>query len=186
MFGFETTQLLFISAVSLFTMVATVCDLRSRKVPNWLTVTGLVTGLAYQTIAGEGFLFSLAGFGTGFGILLVLWLIGGGGGGDVKLMGALGAWLGAESTLYVFFLSTIFAIVATMAVMTFGMLQHGYSYVCRRYSKNRPMSKGRGSSVETPEAYAARRVKRRVLPYALPVMLGTWVLLAWQALADKC
>ena len=81
------------SAVMLFTGLAFLCDLKTRRIPNWLTVISLVLALAFHLTTGgwPGLLAALGGFAVGFGILLVLWLIGGGGGGDVILMGALGA-----------------------------------------------------------------------------------------------
>ena len=72
--------------------VAVPVDLKTRRIPNGLTVPAFVCGVVFHVIRGgwAGLGFSLGGFATGFGILLVLWLIGGGGGGDVKLMG--GHW----------------------------------------------------------------------------------------------
>src|SRR5438270_8400 len=42
----------------------------------------------------DGLLFALAGFGLGFALFFVLWVLGACGGGDVKLFAALGAWVG--------------------------------------------------------------------------------------------
>lgn len=72
-------DLFFVAAVTVFTTAAAISDLTTRKLPNWLTVSAFVAGLLTHTVidglAGLGF--SLLGFVTGFGILLVLWLIGG-------------------------------------------------------------------------------------------------------------
>jgi len=86
-------NLVFVLVVGAFTAVAAVSDLRTRRLPNWLTVPAFAAGLLAHTVVNgfAGLGFALLGFATGFGLLLVLWLIGGGGGGDVKLMGALGA-----------------------------------------------------------------------------------------------
>ncbi|MDZ7619430.1 MAG: A24 family peptidase [Patescibacteria group bacterium] len=180
--------MLFVSIVGAFVAVAAVSDLRTRRLPNWLTVPAFAAGLVAHSVmngfAGLGF--ALLGFATGFGILLVLWLIGGGGGGDVKLMGALGAWLGSSLIVFVFVTSGVLTLVATIAILLAGMMGHGYSYVHRRYVRrgeaNRP---GRRQVAGSEEARLAARTKRRLMPYAVPVALGTWTVLALAWMAQK-
>ncbi len=173
----------FVSIVGAFVAVAAVSDLRTRRLPNWLTVPAFAAAvLAHTAVNGLGGLgFALAGFATGFSILLALWLIGGGGGGDVKLMGALGAWLGTSLTLAVFFASTVLAVVATAAILLAGMFTRGFRYVQRRYL--RPASTSRPVKQKHSAGADDARVRRRVLPYAVPVALGTWAVLAvaWMA-----
>ena len=62
-----------------------------------------IAGWIYQAIffQWDGILNGLGGFGLGFGLFFVLWIIGSAGGGDVKLMGALSVWLGGSLTLKV-------------------------------------------------------------------------------------
>ncbi len=181
-------NLFFVAAVAGFTMTAAISDLKTRKLPNWLTVSAFAAALLMHTVINglSGLGFSLLGFVTGFGILLVLWLIGGGGGGDVKLMGALGAWLGVNLTLRVFFVSTAMAAVATGALLVVGMFSRGFGFVQRRYlvtgSTGRPASSTSASSTSAGSKFSRlRRQQRRVMPYAVPVALGTWVVLmvAW-------
>jgi prepilin peptidase CpaA len=133
----------------------------------------VLTHTAVNGLAGLGF--ALLGFATGFGILLVLWLIGGGGGGDVKLMGALGAWLGVSLTLGVFILSAVLAAVATAAVVLAGVLSRGFRRVQRRCLA--AGSAGRPTPGDEEEL-TRQRQQRRVMPYAVPVALGTWIVLA--------
>ena len=103
----DWTTTVFLVCVAAFTALAAGFDLRTKKLPNRLTVPALVAAFVFHgaTSGSSGQLTALAGFATGFGILLVLWIVGGGGGGDVKLMGALGAWLGPQGTLAVFLIS---------------------------------------------------------------------------------
>ena len=151
----ESITVLQLAGVAIFTLIATVTDLQKRKIPNWLTVSAAVLGLVFHvsTSGVSGLWFSLGGFGTGFGMLLVLWLIGGGGGGDVKLMGAIGAWLGPMNTLLVFVLSVIFAIVCLFCVMVYGAI---------------------GSSKAGDKTSS---VLKKTIPYAVPCGLSTWSIL---------
>ena len=139
--------------ITLFTFAAMILDLRTRRIPNWLTVSGLVAALAFHTGTNgiAGLKFCLAGFAVGFGVLFVLWCIGGGGGGDVKLMGAIGGWMGATSTIAIFLLSTLFALVGLMGVIFWGAV-----------TKNQDTS--------TP-------LLKKTIPYAIPAGLASWAVL---------
>jgi prepilin peptidase CpaA len=88
-----------------FLALAAVWDLRTRRIPNWLTFGGSLAGLGVNVaIAHErGAFTSLTGWALGVGLLLIPFLLGGIGGGDVKLLGMAGAWGGpgyAFATLF--------------------------------------------------------------------------------------
>jgi prepilin peptidase CpaA len=78
-------------------------DWRSARIPNWLTVSGLVVGVAGNTIlAGEaGAWMALKGAGLALAVLLPCVLLRGLGAGDWKLMGAIGAMLGPQRLIVV-------------------------------------------------------------------------------------
>jgi prepilin peptidase CpaA len=79
-------------------------DLASRRIPNYLTLGGVVAGLGFQ-LGWRGWPGLLDGFGGAIlGFLLLLWpyLRGGMGAGDVKGLAALGSWLGLQGTLQLF------------------------------------------------------------------------------------
>ena len=92
-------------------------DLLTRRIPNWLTVSGMVVGLAVNSILGGwyGARMSLEGAGAALGIMLPLVLLRGFGAGDWKLMGAIGALMGFQPMLLVllagFLISAILAVV---------------------------------------------------------------------------
>jgi prepilin peptidase CpaA len=180
----DLSNLFFVALVALLAMVAAVIDVRTRRLPNWLTVSAMAAAVVFHLVMRglAGLEFALLGFATGFGMLLILWLIGGAGGGDVKLMGALGAWLGVGLTWRVFLVSTIMAAVGTAVLLAAGLLSRGLVAAQRRRlaspSTGRPNSRGTA-------ARGARRASGqgcRLMPYAVPVALGTWLVLAlaWQ------
>ena len=80
----------------LLSVVAGWTDLRSRRIPNWLTVSGLVIGIAANTALGGwgGLKTSLLGAAVGLALLLPFVLLRSLGAGDWKLAGVLGAFVG--------------------------------------------------------------------------------------------
>lgn len=88
-------------------VLAAVIDWRTLRIPNWLTVSGMVYGLAISTIAAPGHqgaamaaLASLGGLALGLVVLLPLYALRVMGAGDVKLMAMVGAFLGLPSIGY--------------------------------------------------------------------------------------
>lgn len=102
-----------------FTASAACMDWRSRRIPNWLTVSGLILGLAlHSLIAGwRGAAMALEGAGLALVILAPLVLMRGLGAGDWKLMVAVGALLGPRIFLFVLFASIMVSGLMAMALM---------------------------------------------------------------------
>ena len=75
---------------------AAVCDVRTGRIPNVLTFGAMAGGLLFSAIhaGGWGLLTSLLGCLVGLALFLPLFVFGGMGGGDVKLLAAMGMWLG--------------------------------------------------------------------------------------------
>ncbi|USB34113.1 A24 family peptidase [Paenibacillus sp. YPG26] len=95
----------------IFLSAAFVTDIRYMKIPNKLTVPAMVAGVMYQLWAGGwvGLASGLKGAVIGFGIMLVLYWTRAVGGGDVKLFGGIGAWMGTGFTLSSLVYSIVFA-----------------------------------------------------------------------------
>src|SRR5262245_2179308 len=89
------------SSALILAAAGSVTDLRSRRSPNRLVVTGLVLGLALNVRAAgfAGIGSSLGGAVLGLALFLPIFLLGGMGGGDVKLMAALGSLVGPMGVL---------------------------------------------------------------------------------------
>lgn len=94
-------------------------DWRSRRIPNWLTVTGFGAGVCLYSIASgwRGALTALEGAGLMLAILLPVVLLRGLGAGDWKLMGSLGAVLGWRRVLEVLLSSLLLAGVLALVQM---------------------------------------------------------------------
>ncbi len=182
-----TFQLIvFLVAVGGFTLAGAVSDSRFLRIPNALTLPMFVSGLIYQTafngwsgdgtLAGAGLQSALLGFLAGFGTLFVLWMIGGGGGGDVKLMGALSVWLGVTLTLRVLIVSTLVVMLSTMGVMLWSVLRYGPKKAKRKYiGTDQPGQSGKKQKAESVE----QKQKRRIMAYAVPVAVATWSVVVW-------
>ncbi len=90
-------------------MTGAVTDVRTNRIPNWLTYGSLLAALAIR-----GYLEAWYGLGAGVigalvggGAFFLLFVLGGMGAGDVKLMAAVGAWTGARQVLVVMIGSAI-------------------------------------------------------------------------------
>jgi prepilin peptidase CpaA len=102
--------------LSLIVATAAVTDLRWRTIPNWLTLPALPVGLVAQTVFGEGFWQGLLGAVCGFATLFVLFAVGAGGAGDVKLFTVVGSFVGFHNLGVVFVLVAISGGVAGLVV----------------------------------------------------------------------
>jgi prepilin peptidase CpaA len=82
-------------------VAATIHDLRSREIADWIPATALIAGLGWQVgqHGWSGILYSLGGAITGFAVFLAFYMLGGMGGGDIKLMAGFGSLLGAGRLL---------------------------------------------------------------------------------------
>lgn len=96
----ETT----ITFASIYFILTCSIDTVKAKIPNILNASLAIAGLAFFFHADgwTGILTGLAGLALGIGLLIIPWLMGGMGAGDVKALGALGALLGPSQLIHVF------------------------------------------------------------------------------------
>jgi prepilin peptidase CpaA len=117
--------------------------------------------------------------GLGLMLLYPLYAIGGMGAGDVKLLAGIGAWVHCTTTFYSFCLSVIIgAILAVAMVLIAGKWKkHSAQF---NYILNEIMT------VKDPEKLsqlaAERKSSMMLLPYGIPITIGTILYFAWMGL----
>ena len=103
-------------------LVATFTDLRSRRIPNWLTVSTLALGFALNALIAypspvEGVWLSAKGFALAFALNLVMYMLHMTGAGDVKLLAAVGAMVGCSDFVGIFLLTALLGGVLAIILM---------------------------------------------------------------------
>ena len=94
-------------------------DVRRLQIYNWLTVPALVSGLIWQSSMHgvDGLMDGLGGVFLAFAALLIPFVIGAMGAGDVKLMSALGAWVGVGFASQILMIACLLTGVASVIVL---------------------------------------------------------------------
>jgi prepilin peptidase CpaA len=112
---------LILAGAVLLAVIAGWTDLRSRRIPNWLTVSALVVGVAGNAVLGgwSGLATSLKGALVGLVLLLPLVLLRSLGAGDWKLAGALGAFAGPTMLMGLLMWSVFVAGVMALALVVY-------------------------------------------------------------------
>jgi len=186
----EIFQLANLVVLFLTLIVASYTDVTKRKVYNWTTYPAAALGLAFGYLAagvgqapslsgpGVGLLDRLAGLGLGFGILFAFNRAHDAravGVGDVKLMGAIGALLGAYLTLWALFWgSLVGAVIAVWVLLGQGKLMRGVgrslmaAIRLRRSSKDTSAGDAADGEPETPP-------EQQRIPYGVALAFGTMV-----------
>lgn len=161
-------------AVASICALACGCDVRSRRIPNLLTLgaaaAAALFGLAVNGVAG--IVTSLAGWAAGAALFFPLFALGGMGAGDVKLLAALGAWLGPTRVAWVAVYSALAGGVMALLIS----LVHGYT---RQAIGNLRLLVGywRLVGVKPLPDLTIERVRGPRVAYALPITAGTLVTL---------
>jgi prepilin peptidase CpaA len=153
---------------------ACVFDLRTRRIPNWLTFGATAVALAFHFVSGGagGVAQGVVGWATGVALLIAPYALGGMGAGDLKLVGALGAWLGPGDIFWLAMYTGVAGAVMALIVSAWhGYLRHALSNMWLllthwRISGLRPL----------PELTLATSSGPR-LAYAAPILVGTMVML---------
>ena len=109
------------------TLVAAGFDIRYRRIPNWLVLSGIIAGFVWNVYASgwPGFRHAAFGFGLGFALYFPLYLLKARGAGDVKLLAAAGAIMGPGNCFWLFFLTAVLGgLIAMVYLMLRGRVKH--------------------------------------------------------------
>ncbi len=136
-------------------VAASLEDLLRRRVSNWTPVLAVVGGAICGAVDNgwHGFGSAMLGTLAGFGVFLVFYLLGGLGGGDVKLMAGFGALLGASRLVQAALLTAVLGGVFAVFCLAVRMLR-------RRF---------RGGTAEAAGSDS--------IPYAPAITLGAWLVM---------
>jgi prepilin peptidase CpaA len=148
-------------------LTAVVTDIQSYRIPNWLTVPAMVCGLLLHTLLNgqAGLILSLEGLGLGLGLFLIFYLMGGMGAGDVKLMAAVGSFLGPTGVLYAALMTGLLGGLYAVATMA----------SCWGLRATVQQAVAMLTTLSFPQESTLSATKRASLPlrYALVISLGT-------------
>jgi len=158
--------------------VAATIDARSRKIPNLLTFPLFLSGLVFSAATGH-FSTSIQGALLLFIPYLLLFIFAGGGAGDAKLMGAIGAWIG--------FAAAIPVLVAVS--LSGGLLAIGYALLRRRMASVSTNLRAMALGASLFALYRTRLVqaqellpdqeKMLTMPYGISIFVGTALAAGW-------
>jgi prepilin peptidase CpaA len=142
-------------------IAACIDDLRRRQIANWIPASALASGVVLQTVqhGWRGTGSALLGTVAGAGVFLVFYLLGGMGGGDVKLMAGFGALLGAKRLFEAALWTAGCGGIMALAVITTGLIRDLWT---------------RRASSGNKTALSADR-KADSIPYAPAIAAGVWL-----------
>lgn len=151
-----------------------VWDLRTRKIPNELVATILVTGFLFalsspNIVPALGR--ALAGVAVGFGIWIPFYLVGAIGAGDVKFFAAAGSWLGPAASWRAALAAAVFGGIIALIYL---LLEKRLGAVLRRIA----LAASSRTLMVVQEGAGATGTRHRPLPYGVALALGASVV-AW-------
>lgn len=155
-------------------------DYAQRRVPNWLNASLIVTGFVAQAVynGSAGLTAGLCGLLVGFGLLIVPWMMHGMGAGDVKLMAAIGVWVGPAMALYCFLVGAVIggavAVIMILSTGRFKLACANMSVILAKCSNRNAWFTEFGSA----KSFGATS---QLLPYGVPLTAGTLLVLAMRA-----
>ena len=173
--GARTLTLLLSLFVVILVVIAAVTDLQQHKIPNRLTFPAMLIGvMGHGVIHGlEGIGFSLEGLGLGFMLLFGFYLMGGMAAGDVKLMAAVGSFLGPINIFLVFLMTAVLGGFYSLGMMIQDFGLGGMS------SRLRVIVKTFFLTGSVKLAFSCDDPHQKKLRYGLVIALGTLCYQFW-------
>jgi len=170
--------------LAVFLAAAAAMDLRTLRIPNRLTTFAALAGLGVSALVWrpwyDALAWSVAGMATGLAVMLPMYALRALGAGDVKLMAAVGAYLGPGDVL----IATVFVLIAGGAIAIAVALRR------RAFERLLRNAAGLGWGLVST-AWAGLRPRMHMsadhsagrMPYAVAIAAGTLTLLGLRLLA---
>jgi prepilin peptidase CpaA len=163
-------------------LCAAVYDVRYRRIPNWLTLAGVLTGLALNGFLDQGrpglFVASMMGIGIAFGVYFILYALRAMGAGDVKLMAAVGAIVGWPNWFGIFIITAVLGgVMAMILIVARGRVKKTFWNVAFILSE---LKSGRPAYMRKEEL-DVKSPKSLGLPHGAVIAVGTIFFLALSA-----
>lgn len=125
--------------LGLVLIICVVFDLKERRIPNWATLSGLGAGVVIQLAYGglNGLVAALGGVAVGAALMFLPYISGWVGGGDLKLLAAVGALMGSQFVFWTaVFASLVGGIMALGWLAVTGNLANSLGYVFLTWRAN--------------------------------------------------
>jgi prepilin peptidase CpaA len=161
------------------TLLALACitDLRTRRIPNVLTLSAAGLALLFHLVTGgpSAAGWSVAGWIVGALLFLPIFALRGMGGGDVKLLAAVGAWLGPTQVAVAALATSVAGgVIAIVVALGYGYLKQAFSNLYLLLLHFHVVG------VRPLEQVTLHGTKGPRLAYAIPIAIGT-VVTIWRA-----
>lgn len=165
----DMRQMLVILPLLMLLAWAAAIDIRSRRIPNWITLVLMISGLLQNAFLqgpvspGQ----SWGGLATGVALTFILFALGAMGGGDVKLFAGIGAWVGPVTIVEIFAAEALVG----MVIVIWQALRERRVASLMRNSAVIVLNAASGDLTcpKEPEA----KTNRQRLPYAVPTFIAT-------------
>ena len=160
---------------------AAVYDVRYRRIPNWISMSGVLLGIGLNAFLYQGWpgvQLSLQGLAMGFGVYFLLYMLRAMGAGDVKLMAAVGAIVGWRDWFGTFLITAIIGGIMALILVAYKRRMKktlwNVSFILSEIKSGRPAYMGKEElDVRSPRALG--------LPHGAVIAVGTIFFLALAA-----
>jgi prepilin peptidase CpaA len=161
-------------------------DMKSRKIPNKITMPAVLVGIVWYSVSSglNGFLYSISGFSLGLAVFLLPFMMGGMGAGDVKLLAAIGALMGWR---FIFSSVLVAAIAGGFLAVLYLSYKKGlvkmfvgvFGVVARPLLKTAYMTSGKLFLLNWFQFFDEKvnRIDDVYIPYAVPIAIGSLYIL---------
>jgi len=172
----DTGHLASLATLAIILISSVYTEFREKRIPNEITVPGMLIGVlvGYLPI-GISLQESLMGLTAGFGFMFIFYMFGGLGGGDVKLMGAVGALIGSKLIASaIVFTGLIGGAMAMFYLIWNGTFWRGFfSSVLMLGSWKRRALPDNGESEKEKAGEVEEEPELGTIPYGIAIVVGS-------------